>query len=164
MCASCTMGKRTSILSTEDIEGKEHSIGEGGGLLLAGEVEAIDLPGVPPLVEGWCGLVVLETLHYWVVDDHLWRTRGECRKGSHQLGKNWKVFRFYRRVFIFQGYFSLFFFLSEKWFKSTDGSAPIDIQHGHNLHCLEGFVDSECAVFCATVKIKHFCVWEQHSL
>jgi len=64
-------GKRTSILSAEDVEGEEHGIGEGGGLLLAGEVEAIDLPGVPPLVEGRGGLVVLEALHYGVVDDHL---------------------------------------------------------------------------------------------
>lgn len=61
----------TSILSTEDVECKEHSVGEGGGLLLAGEVEAIDLPGVPPLVEGRRGLVVLEALHYRVVDNHL---------------------------------------------------------------------------------------------
>lgn len=64
MCVCCTVGEHTSILSTEDIEGKEHSVGEGGGLLLAGEVKAIDLPGVPPLVEGWGGLVVFEALHY----------------------------------------------------------------------------------------------------
>lgn len=61
----------TSILSAEDVEGKEHGVGEGGGLLLAGKVEAIDLPGVPPLVEGRGGLVVLEALHYGVVDNHL---------------------------------------------------------------------------------------------
>lgn len=69
------MGKHTSILSAEDVEGKKHGVGEGGGLLLAGKVEAIDLPGVPPLVEGRGGLVVLEALHYGVVDNHL-RGRG----------------------------------------------------------------------------------------
>ena len=64
-------GKLTSILSAEDVEGKEHGVGEGGGLLLAGEVEAIALPGVPPLMESRGGLVVLEALHYGVVDNHL---------------------------------------------------------------------------------------------
>lgn len=64
-----------SILSAEDVEGEEHGVGEGGRLLLAGEVEAIDLPGVPPLVEGRGGLVVLEALHYGVVDHHLRGTR-----------------------------------------------------------------------------------------
>ena len=72
-----TEEKHTSILSAEDVEGEEHGVGEGGGLLLAGEVEAIDLPGVPPLVEGRSGLVVLEALHYGVVDNHLWETREE---------------------------------------------------------------------------------------
>ena len=74
MCAHkmcCTEGRLTSILSAEDVEGKEHGVGEGGGLLLACEVEAIDLPGVPPLVEGGGGLVVLEALHYGVVYNHL---------------------------------------------------------------------------------------------
>lgn len=75
LCRKCVCKalrkKRTSILSTEDIEGEEHSVGEGCCLLLAGEVEAIDLPGVPPLVESWGGLVVLEALHYGVIDNHL---------------------------------------------------------------------------------------------
>lgn len=66
-----TEGTHTSILSAEDIEGEEHGIGEGGGLLLAGKVESIDLPGISPLVEGRGGLVVLETLHYGVVYNHL---------------------------------------------------------------------------------------------
>lgn len=61
----------TSILSAEDVEGEQHGVGEGGGFLLAGKVEAVDLPGIPPLVEGWGSLVVLETLHDGVVNNHL---------------------------------------------------------------------------------------------
>lgn len=49
----------TSILSAEDVEGEQHGVGERGGFLLAGKVEAVNLPGIPPLVEGWGSLVVL---------------------------------------------------------------------------------------------------------
>lgn len=162
MCVYCTVGKHTSILSTEDIEGKEHSIGEGGGLLLAGEVEAIDLPGVPPLVEGWCGLVVLETLHYWVVDDHLWKTRKRrMQERQSSVRKTLETILFLSGSFYFS---RIFLFVYLKNDLNPQMAAPIDVQHDHNLHCLEGFVDSEWAVFCATIKIKHFCVWEQHSL
>ena len=52
----------TRLLGAQHVEGEEHGIGEGGGLLLAGEVETVHLPGITPLVEGWCGLVVLEPL------------------------------------------------------------------------------------------------------
>lgn len=65
----------TSILRAEDVEGKQHGVREGGGLLLAGKVEAVDLPGISPLVEGWGSLVVLEALHDGVVNDHLRRKR-----------------------------------------------------------------------------------------
>lgn len=61
----------TSFLSVQNIEGKQHGIREGGGFLLAGEVEAIDLPCVAPLVEGGRGLVVLQAFDDGVVNDHL---------------------------------------------------------------------------------------------
>lgn len=74
--------QRTSILSAEDVKGEEHGVGEGGGFLLAGEVEAVDLPGIPPLVEGRGGLVVLESLHYRVVDNHLCERRRGREKAA----------------------------------------------------------------------------------
>lgn len=56
---------RTSTIGgAEDIESEQHGVGEGGGLLLTGKVQPIDLPSVPPLMEGRGGLVVLQTLHY----------------------------------------------------------------------------------------------------
>lgn len=61
----------TSILAAEHVEGEQHGVGEGGGLLLTGEVESVHLPRVTPLVEGGRGLVVLQALHYGIVDDHL---------------------------------------------------------------------------------------------
>lgn len=67
----------TSILSAEDVEGKQHGVGEGGGFLLAGKVEAVDLPGISPLVEGRGSLVVLEALHDGVVNNHLRHSRTE---------------------------------------------------------------------------------------
>lgn len=61
----------TSILAAEHVEGEQHGVGEGGGLLFTGEVESVHLPRVTPLVEGGRGLVVLQALHYGIVDDHL---------------------------------------------------------------------------------------------
>lgn len=61
----------TSILAAEDIESEEHCIGESGGLLFTGEVESVHLAGVTPLMESGRGLVVLESLNYRIVDDHL---------------------------------------------------------------------------------------------
>lgn len=69
------MGTHTSILSTEHVESEEHGVGEGGGLLFAGKIEAINLPSISPLVEGWSGLVVLEPLNYRVVYYHLQKSR-----------------------------------------------------------------------------------------
>lgn len=53
----------TSFLGIHDVQGKQHGIGERGRLLLTGEVQAIDLAGVSPLVEGWCRLIVLQPFH-----------------------------------------------------------------------------------------------------
>lgn len=61
----------TCVLAAEHVEGEQHGVGEGSGLLFTGEVESVHLPRVTPLVEGGRGLVILQTLHDGVVDDHL---------------------------------------------------------------------------------------------
>ena len=48
-----------------------HAVGEQRGVLLTAKVQPPDLPRVTPLVEVGRGLVVLQTLHDWTVDDHL---------------------------------------------------------------------------------------------
>lgn len=53
----------TSFLGIHDVEGEQHGVGERGRLLLTGEVQAIDLAGVSPLVERWCRLIVLQPFH-----------------------------------------------------------------------------------------------------
>ena len=58
-----------------------HAVGEQHGVLLAAKVQPPDLPCVPPLVEVGCGLVVLQALHDWTVDDHLEGT-GENNGGA----------------------------------------------------------------------------------
>lgn len=65
------LDSRASVLRAEHIEGKHHGGREGGGLLLAGEVETVHLPGITPLVEGGCGLIILQPLYYGVVDHYL---------------------------------------------------------------------------------------------
>ena len=50
-----------------------HGTGEYVGVLLAAEVEAVDLSGVAPLVEGLRGLVVLQPLGNGTVYHHLER-------------------------------------------------------------------------------------------
>ena len=49
----------------------EHGGCEHVRVVLAGEVEAVDLLVVPPLVEGGRGLVVLQPLQDGAVDHHL---------------------------------------------------------------------------------------------
>ena len=49
----------------------DHGLGEGVRIVLAGEVEAVHLPVVAPLVEGGGCLVVLERLLDCTVDHHL---------------------------------------------------------------------------------------------
>lgn len=48
-----------------------HAAGEQGSILFAAKVEPPHLPGIPPLVEIVCGLVVLETSHNGAVYHHL---------------------------------------------------------------------------------------------
>ncbi len=50
----------TCVLGVEHLQGVHHGTGKNIGILFAAEVEAVDLPGVTPLVEGLCGLVVLQ--------------------------------------------------------------------------------------------------------
>lgn len=61
----------STVRRAEDVEGEQHSIGEGGGLLLTGKIQPINLAGVTPLMEGRGGLIVFQALHYRVVDHHL---------------------------------------------------------------------------------------------
>lgn len=61
----------TCVLRVEHLQGVHHGAGEYVGVLLAAEVEAVDLPGVTPLVEGLRGLVVLQPLGNGTVDHHL---------------------------------------------------------------------------------------------
>ncbi len=63
--------KITCILRAQDIECKQHGVGEGGGLLFAGKVQPVNLPRISPLVEGGCGLVILQPLHDGVVYNDL---------------------------------------------------------------------------------------------
>lgn len=48
-----------------------HGTGKYVGVLLAAKVEAVDLTGIAPLVEGLCGLVVLQPLGNGTVYHHL---------------------------------------------------------------------------------------------
>lgn len=57
--------------STQHLQGMHHAVGKEGGVLLAAEVQPPHLPGVPPLVEVGCGLIVLQPLDDWTVDHHL---------------------------------------------------------------------------------------------
>lgn len=59
------------LLTFQGLQGTGHACGELSGVLLAAEVEAPDLAGVPPLVEVGGGLVILETPDDGAVDDHL---------------------------------------------------------------------------------------------
>lgn len=48
-----------------------HGSREAIGILATREVEPVDVPRVPPLMEGGGGLVVLQAAHYAAVDHHL---------------------------------------------------------------------------------------------
>lgn len=61
----------STVRGAKDVEGKQHGVGESGGLLLTGKVQPIDLASIAPLMEGRGGLIVLQTFHYGVVDHHL---------------------------------------------------------------------------------------------
>ena len=53
------------------LQGFKHRGGEHVRVVLAGEVEAVHLLIVPPLVKGGRGLVVFQTLENCAVDHHL---------------------------------------------------------------------------------------------
>lgn len=72
----------STVWGAEHVEREQHGVGEGGGLLFAGEVEAIDLASVTPLVEGGGGLVVLQTLHNGVVYHHLRQRKTTVRENE----------------------------------------------------------------------------------
>ena len=60
------------MLTVQGVQCCQHGLCKAVCILLAGEVEAIDLSVVPPLVKGGSGLVVLESFQYCTVDDNLW--------------------------------------------------------------------------------------------
>lgn len=53
------------------LQSVSHAIGKQSSILLAAKVEPPHLPGVPPLVEIGCGLVILEISHDRTVYHHL---------------------------------------------------------------------------------------------
>lgn len=61
----------TCLLGVEHLQSMHHGTGEDVGVLLAAKVQAVDLSGVSPLVEGLRGLVVLQPLGNGTVDHHL---------------------------------------------------------------------------------------------
>lgn len=64
-------GTPTCVLGVEHLQGMHHGTGKHVGVLLAAKVEAVDLAGVAPLVEGLRGLVVLQPLGNGTVYHHL---------------------------------------------------------------------------------------------
>ncbi len=64
-------GRATCVLGVEHLKGVHHGTSKYVGVLLAAKVEAVDLPGVTPLVEGLRGLVVLQPLGNGTVYHHL---------------------------------------------------------------------------------------------
>jgi hypothetical protein len=71
--------RRLSGRCVQGFEGGEHGLGEPVRVLFGTEVETVDLAVVPPLVEGWRGLIILETLQDGTVDDHLQGGRRQCQ-------------------------------------------------------------------------------------
>lgn len=53
----------TSFLGIHDVQGEQHGIGECGCLFLTCKVQAVDLAGISPLVEGRRCLIVLQPFH-----------------------------------------------------------------------------------------------------
>lgn len=72
----------TGVLGVEHLQGVHHGTGEYIGVLLAAKVEAVDLSGVTPLVEGLRGLIVLQTLGDCTVYHHLVTTTTGREKGK----------------------------------------------------------------------------------
>lgn len=61
-----------------------HGTGKYIGILLAAKVEAVDLSGIAPLVEGLRGLVVLEALGNGTVYHHLMTMMSKREKGKEE--------------------------------------------------------------------------------
>lgn len=70
----------TRLLRVEHLQGVHHGTGKYISVLLAAKVETVDLSGVTPLMEGLCGLVVLQPLRNRTVYDHLTATTKKRRK------------------------------------------------------------------------------------
>lgn len=49
----------STVRRAKDIEGEQHGVREGRGLLFTGKVQPIDLTSITPLMEGRSGLIVL---------------------------------------------------------------------------------------------------------
>ena len=69
------------------LQSSEHGCREDFSVVFAGEVEAVDLLVVPPLVEGRSGLVVLQPLQNGTVDDHL-ESKEKTKIEAVQLRRN----------------------------------------------------------------------------
>lgn len=61
-----------------------HAIGKQSSILLAAKVEAPDLPGIPPLMEIGCSLVIFEASGDWTVYYHL-------KKGEEWYSVIWQM-------------------------------------------------------------------------
>ena len=57
--------------TTESFQSHQHRLSKDVCFFFAPEVQAVDLPVVPPLMECRCGLVVLESLENGTIDDNL---------------------------------------------------------------------------------------------
>lgn len=55
----------------QDLQGMHHGSREAVGIFSTGEIEAVYVPRIPPLVEGGSRLVVLQTTYYSTVYHHL---------------------------------------------------------------------------------------------
>lgn len=64
-------GGLTCVLRIKHLQCMHHGTGKYVCILLATKVEAVDLSGITPLVEGLCGLVVLQPLGNGTVYHHL---------------------------------------------------------------------------------------------
>ena len=77
----------TWVLGVEHLQSVHHGASKNVSVLLAAKVEAVDLAGIPPLVEGQRGLVVLQPLGDGAVDHHLQvgRRGEEERRGDDSI-------------------------------------------------------------------------------
>lgn len=87
------MGSTTTwVLGVEDLQGMHHGTGKYVCVFLAAKVEAVDLSGITPLVEGLRGLIVLKPFGNGTVYHHLDETKKE--ETSCRLVMNNEVLRY----------------------------------------------------------------------